>query len=254
MTDATAVQLQVSPLSVEGLQRLIACMPSEARAQLVGVPAALTGSLSAFLNGAMDEPSLARLASALGRIVVPWSAATSPEHPGLLRDEFEAAWHSDESLLCASLDPASADAAEWTIRSWIACADFSRSTHARSSMHAALQELRRVLGSDDAAALDADPARRGSPLRVQALLMAAVEGAREGRPQAVVGDLVLRAFDEMAAVTKQLRADGVHVDPFKGETLAQRAERARRYATHIRDALTETDMASLDEARLRQLR
>jgi hypothetical protein len=248
-------ELEAVPLSVEGLQRMIGRLPAEARAQLARAAAALPGSLSSFLDGAMDEPALARLASELGLVVGPWSAASSlVAQPALLRDELEAVWRSDESLLRASLDPSSADAAEWTIRSWITCVDLSRSDRARSSMHAALKELRRVLGSDDAAALDEGLARRGWTLRVQALLMAAIEGVREGRPQAVVGDLVLRAFDEMDAVTKQLRAAGLRVDPFEGETLAQRAERARRYAAHIRNALKATDMASFDEARLRQLR
>jgi hypothetical protein len=247
---AATAKLDASPLSVEGLQRLIGRLPAETRAQLAGVPAAMADALSAFLDGAMDEPSLARLASELGHIVTPWPAASEPvAHPALLRSELEAAWRSEASILRAAVEPATADAAEWTIRSWIACVDLSL-----SSMHVALNELRRVLGAGDAAALDAGSARRGSPLRVQALLMAAVEAVRRGSSQAVIADLVLRAFDEMETVLEQLRASGIHVDPFRGETLAERAVRTRRYAAHVRDALTDEDMRSLDEARLRQLR
>ena len=250
MAGTATARLEASSLSVEGMQRLIGRLPAEARAQLVGAPAAMAGALSAFLDGAMDEPALGRLTSELGRVVATWSAISASAEPSaLLRSELEAAWRSEASLLCSSLDPETADAAEWTIRSWSACVEQSL-----SSMHVAMNELRRALGSGDAEALDAGDARRGSPLCVQALLMAAVEAVRRGSPQVVIADLVLRAFDEMAAVLKQLRATGLHVDPFKGETLAARAARTRRYAEHIRSALTDEDMRSLDEARLRQLR
>jgi hypothetical protein len=58
----------------------------------------------------------------------------------------------------------------------------------------------------------------------------------------------------MQAVVEHARAIGLRIDPFKGETLAERAQRARRYAAHVRDALTQDDVRVLDEARLRRLR
>jgi hypothetical protein len=91
-------------------------------------------------------------------------------------------------------------------------------------------------------------------MRVQALIMAAIEGVRRGKPRDVVAGLVLRAFDEMHTVMDHMRAVGLHIDPFKGETLAERAERARRYAEHVRNALTEDDIRVIEESRLRQLR
>jgi hypothetical protein len=250
MVGAVITRLETGPLSVEGVRRLIDRLPAETRARLAWAPTELTSSVSSFLDGAMDDSSLSSLVSDLGRVIASiWPAVFSmAEHPELLRSELEAAWRSEASLLRSSLDPGAADAAEWTIRAWIAFVDLSLTL-----MGAAMEEFKRVLASDPAV-IDASATQRGSPLRVQALIMAAIEGVRRGKPQAVVAELVLRAFDEMHTVMEHAQAIGLHIDPFKGETLAERAERARRYAEHVRNALTEDDMRAFEESRLRRLR
>lgn len=250
MVGAVVTRLETGPLSVEGLQQLIDRLPAETRARLAWAPTELAGSLSSFLDGAMDEAALAALASDLGRVIASIGPAvlSIAAHPELLRSELEAAWRSESSLLRSSLDPGTADVAEWTVRAWVAFGDVSLAL-----MRTVVEEVKRALSSVDAA-LDDSLAQRGSPVRVQALMMAAIAGVRRGKPQALVGDLVLRAFEEMKSLMEQVRAAGLHIDPFKGETLAERAERARRYAGHVRGALTEDDMRAFDEARLRRLR
>ncbi|HWU88074.1 MAG TPA: hypothetical protein VN253_12395 [Kofleriaceae bacterium] len=271
---ATAFKkLEAGPLSVAGLQRLIDRLPAETRARLAWLPIELAASMSSFLDGPMDESSLRLLVRDLGRITTSfWPAMISVvEHPDLYRTELETAWRSDAGVLRTSLDPEVADTAEWTIRSWIALADlgltlmgaessFERASDARASLAdlglpltgAEMEEVKRVLAS--AVAVDESVAEHGSPLRVQALIMAAIEGVRRGKPRAVIADLVLRAFDEMSTVMEYMQTAGLHVDPFKGETLAERAERARRYADHVRNALTHDDLQTLEASRLRRLR
>lgn len=250
MVGAVTTRLETGPLSVEGVQRLLDRLPAETRARLAWAPTELTCSVSSFLDGAMDESSLALLVSDLGRVIASiWPAVFSmAEHPELLRSELEAAWRSESVLLRSALDPGTADAAEWTIRSWIAFVDLSLTL-----MGAAMEEVKRVLGSV-AAAVGESVTQHGSPVRVQALMMAAIAGVRRGRPQTTVADLVLRAFEEMKVLMEQMQVAGLRIDPFKGETLAERAERIRRYARNVRDALTEDDLRAFDEARLRRLR
>lgn len=250
MAGAAGTRLETGPLSVEGLQRLIERLPAETRARLAWAPTELGGSVSSFLDGAMDEAALASLASDLGRVIASlWPAMFSAAgHPELFRSELEAAWRSEAALLRSSLDPGTADVAEWTVRSWIALGDLGLAL-----IGSAMEEVKRVISSVDLAS-DTSLAQRGSPLRVQALMMAAVAGVHRGGAQAVVADLVLRACEEMESLMEQMQAAGLHLDPFKGETLAERAARARRYAEHVRAALTEDDTRAIEEARLRSLR
>jgi hypothetical protein len=250
MTGAAGTRLETGPLSIEGLQRLVERLPAETRARLAWSPTELAGSVSSFLDGAMDEAALASLASDLGRVIASlWPAVFSAAgHPELFRSELETAWRSEAALLRSFLDPGTADVAEWTVRSWIALGDLGLAL-----IGSAMEEAKRVISSVDVAS-DAGLAQRGSPLRVQALMMAAVAGVRRGKPQVVVADLVLRACEEMESLMEQMQAAGLHLDPFKGETLVERAARARRYAEHVRAALTEDDTGAFEEARLRRLR
>lgn len=251
MAGVAGTRLDAGPLSVEGLQRLIDRLPAETRARLTWAPTDLAGAVASFLDGAKDEASLTSFASELGRVIAslgPALFSSAAAHLDLVRSELEAAWRSEAALLRSSLDPGTADVAEWTIRAWTAFGDLCLAL-----MGSAMDELKRVLSSVDLAS-DTSLAQRGSPLRVQALMMAAVAGVRRGGAPAVVADLVLRACEEMESLMEQMQAAGLHIDPFKGETLAERAERARRYAGHVRTALTEDDMRALDEARVRQLR
>jgi hypothetical protein len=259
MAGAAITRLDPDLLSVEGVQRWLDRLPAETRARVAWLPNQLTTAVASFLDGPRDEPSLSVLVTELRRLAASIEPAvvSMAEQPDLLRSELEADWRSDAALLRATLDPGApdaADAAEWTMRSYIALSDLSRSL-----IGAASEEIKGVIaaagGSSSAAEGAAEGVtRRGSSLRVRALIMAALEGAHRQVPQSVVADLVLRAFDEMALVLRSMHALGLRIDPFKGETLAERAQRTRRYAAHIRSVLTPDDMQALEASRLRQLR
>ena len=251
MAGAAITRLDPGLLSVEGVQRWLDRLPAETRARVAWLPNQLTTAVSSFLDGPRDEPSLSSLVTELRRLAASIEPAvvSMAEQPDLLRSELEADWRSDAALLRATLDPGApdaADAAEWTMRSYIALSDLSLSL-----IGAAGEEIKGALA---AAAGEQPVTRRGSLLRVRALIMAALEGARRQVPQDVIADLVLRAFDEMTLVLRTMQALGFRIDPFKGETLAERAQRTRRYAAHIRSVLTPDDMQALEASRLRQLR
>lgn len=260
MAGAAITRLDPGLLSVEGAQRWLDRLPAETRARVAWFPNQLTTAVASFLDGPRDEPSLSSLVTELRRLAASIEPAvvSMAEQPDLLRSELEADWRSDAALLRATLDPGApdaADAAEWTMRSYIALSDLSLAL-----MGAASEEIKGVIvasvadSSSAAEGAAEGVTRRGSSLRVRALIMAALEGAHRQMPQAVVAELVLRAFDEMSLVLRSMHALGLRIDPFKGETLAERAQRTRRYAAHIRSVLTPDDMQALEESRLRQLR
>jgi len=230
---------------VAGLQRLIEQLPADVRAQLAWSPAEIRSAFAAFLDGPQDDVALQLLVKELllqlRRIAFALSSLRS--HPELLRSELESAWRADAALLRDYVDAGAGDAAECAIRGWISFIDFSLTTM-RSG---AAQQLAADL---DDIGLD----RPGSPLRVQALIMAAAEMIRRTEPPDEVAELLYRAFDEMQMLLLIARAEGIHLDPFRGETLAERAIRTRRYAAHLRNSLTDEDMHTLEESRLRALR
>lgn len=166
-------------------------------------------------------------------------------HPDLLRSELEAAWRADATSLRERIPVLAADAVDWAFRAWGAFMDLSLSI-----MHAAHAELPGLIRESDDELLY----RPGSPLRVQALMMAAIEAARSGGSEAVVSDLVFRAFDETAMMLEQLQCLGIHLDPYRGETLAERGNRLGRYADYLRSELSESDMRELESSRMRTLR
>jgi hypothetical protein len=217
---------------------------------VVWLPTELTAAVTSFLDGPMDEPSLHSFLTALRRTTaaLPSITVSVAKHPELLRSELELSWRSEAGILSAALGSEAADAAEWAIRSWIAVMDLGLTV-----MDAVPDELKRFLLTS-VETFDESKAHHGPVLRTHALIMAAIEGVHRGKPQAVVADLVLRAFDEIQTVINRLHAFGVQINPFKGETLAERAGRARRYAEHVRNALSDDDSQALDEARLRRLR
>jgi hypothetical protein len=58
----------------------------------------------------------------------------------------------------------------------------------------------------------------------------------------------------MHALVAQTQSAGIRLDPFRGETLEERALRMRRYADHVRASLTDDDARTLEESRLHALR
>jgi len=232
-------------LPVADLQRLIDRLPAEDRAHLRWSATDATSALSSFLDGPKDESSLRTLVGALVRQfqAVRPGLGSLESYPELLRSELEEAWRADAATLRASVSHGAADAVDWTIRAWSSLIDLT------------LTMMRNWETQIRAAPLE-EPGLDlpGSPWRFQALIMAAIEAVRRGQPRGEVDELVLRAFDEILVVMSQLQAAGIRLDPFRGETMAERALRMQRYAEHLRHSLSEDDMRTLDEARVRSLR
>jgi len=232
-------------LPVADLQRLIDRLPAEDRAHLRWSATDATSALSSFLDGPKDESSLRTLVGALVRQfqAVRPVLGSLESYPELLRSELEEAWRADAATLRASVSHGAADAVDWTIRAWSSLIDLT------------LTMMRNWETQIRAAPLE-EPGLDlpGSPWRFQALIMAAIEAVRRGQPRGEVDELVLRAFDEILVVMSQLQAAGIRLDPFRGETMAERALRMQRYAEHLRHSLSEDDMRTLDEARVRSLR
>jgi hypothetical protein len=244
---AAHTTLEVGPLSVAGLQRLVDRMPAQVRAQLRWSPDSVVETFASFIDGPKDEAALRALVMELVRQLQQMAPTIDAlaSQPVLVRSELEAEWREDAALLRSHVDPGTGDAAEWTIRGWISLIDFSLTL-----MPNTVIKILPALAELD----DASLALPGSPLRVQALIMAAIEAARRGGAREIITELIDRAFNEMHAILLQTRMAGVQLDPFRGETPEERAARARRYAAHLRSALSDDDARLLDTSRLRTLR
>jgi hypothetical protein len=244
---AVHTALDVGPLSVAGLQRLVERMPAHVRAQFRWSPDSIVDTFALFIDGPKDEAALRALVIELVHQLHKMAPAIDAlaSHPVLVRSELEVDWRADAALLRSHVDPGTGDAADWTIRGWIALIDFSLTMMPNTVLKVlpALAELD-----------EASFALPGSPLRVQALIMAATETVRRGGAREIVTELIDRAFNEMHAILLQARMAGVQLDPFRGETPEERASRARRYAAHLRVALSDDDARVLDASRLRTLR
>lgn len=242
-----SARLDAGALSVAGLQRMVELLPAEARAQLAWSPTEIRAALSTFLGGPKDDATLQQLVAVLvsqfrliGSVTLSLMA-----HPDLLRSELEGMWRKDAVALRERISPLATDAADWVFRAWGAFMDLVFSV-----MHAMHTELAGMLGGSDDEILH----RPGYPLRAQALMMAATEAARGGGSEEVTSELVLRAFDETVLMLEQLQRFGIHLDPYRGETLAERGTRLSRYADYLRNELSEADMRVLEGSRMRTLR
>ncbi len=240
-------RIDAGALSVAGLQRLIDRLPAETRARMAWSPNEIRAALSSFVTGSKDEAALHELVAVLMNQFRVVSTAIVPfaSHPDLLRSELEEAWRADATALRERIPMPAADAADWVFRAWGAFMDLSLAI-----MHSARAELPGMIsGADDEILY-----HPGSPLRAQALMMSATEAARHGSSEEVVSDLVFRAFDETVLMLEQLKNLGIHLDPYRGETLAERGKRLSRYADYLRDELSESDMRELERSRMRTLR
>lgn len=241
-------RIDAGALSVAGLQRLIDRLPAETRARIVWSPNEIRSALQAFVAGPRDEVALRDLAVLLVRqfrLLSPEALGSLASHPDLYRSELEEAWRTDAITLREHISNVAAEAGDWVFRAWGAFMDLSLAV-----MHAAHAELPGIITDADDELLR----RPGSPLRAQALMMAAAEAARGGGSEDLVSDLVFRAFDETVMMLEKFQRLGIHLDPYRGETLAERAKRLSRYADHLRTELSESDMRVLESARMRTLR
>lgn len=244
--------IDAGPLSLAGLERLVDRLPAETRARLKWSPVEVRSALKTFLDSPKDDASLKQLVvviTAQFRAISPAIAALA-EQPELLRSELEEAWRADAAVLDKSVDAAAADAAAWVMQTWKAFMDWSLSM--MHSMRADLPKLLDEAGADPN--FEGAMSQAGAPFRAQGLMMAAIESARLALPSDVTSELVFRAFDEGVLMLQDFQRIGVRLDPFRGETLAERGERLRRYAEHLRGSMTDADTADLETSRLRSLR
>jgi hypothetical protein len=239
-------------LSVAGLERLVESLPATTRAQLKWSPVEIRSALATYLEGDKGEASIKKLANALTGEFRKLSAAiiSLADHAELFRSELEEVWRAEATSFAAAVEPDAADAADWVIHVWRAFFDY-----ALSAMQDARAELPKLLADANAdTEFEEFMSQPGSPLRAQALMMAASESVRLGLPRASTSELVFHAFDEAVLLLQNLHRVGIHVDPFRGETLAERGARVLRYASHLRSALSESDEKELEASRLRTLR
>lgn len=239
--------MEAGPISVAGLERLVDHLPADVRARLVWSPTETRNALRAFLESDKGNEALNKLVDI---IIRQWRAITPAvdaltEHPELFRSQLEATWRADSAALQNHLDEDAANAADWVMRVFRAFVDWSL---AKSVEHPKPAEAELDAGF---AAFVQMP---GSPTRVQALMMAAFEAAKSPLSDDVTSELVFRAFDETALLLRLVQSVGIHLDPFRDETPAERGARARRYAERFRAAMTVADSEVLEASRLRSLR
>ena len=246
VSDAARI-FEVPSLSVAGIQHLLLRLPAEQRASLAWAPVRLGSAMGTFLDGTLDETSFRELAASLATSMEAIEAVVLSlvfEEPELI--DSEESWALDLSELRAHVSEATADMAEWAAKAWMSC--LRRSV--RDMRTVGVDEVRKVLARKDERRFSA----LGSPMRVQAMLMAAIEASKRKKPEPIVIELIERAFDEATTLLQLLRASGIEVDPFDDETPAARSERALRYVDHLRHELTDEDMRVLEASRLEQLR
>jgi hypothetical protein len=88
----------------------------------------------------------------------------------------------------------------------------------------------------------------------QAILMAAVEGSKTGVSVGRAVELLNVSFLEFVKVRKELQRSQIWISPFPHETVAERREQLLVSVDRLRQALTETDWQTIDDARMGDLR
>jgi hypothetical protein len=166
---------------------------------------------------------------------------------GALRAEIEGHWRRKLPLLRDFLhDPAVADEAEWAFRAVGTMFDLVLTVDPEEFTAA-------VDGLEGAEAVDLAGDAAGL-LRAQVMLMAVLEAAERSEQHEAAAELAELAYDEAALGVAALARQGLRIDPFRGETAEERGARLLRYADHARACLTIADVASIEGARLRDLR
>lgn len=142
--------------------------------------------------------------------------------------------------------PAALDAAEWALRVVVGFMKWAF-TYGAASIDAAVK-----LGPE--AYDQALMSEAGSIIRAQVLVTALLDAADKQVPQQRAVELAEAAYREATHATVALSKEGVHIHPFIDETPAERGARAIRYASRVRDALSDEDVRTLVGARLGPLR
>lgn len=245
---SSAASYDAPPLSLEGLQLLVATLSAEQRARLKWGPHETAEAVRAFLAAPHDESRLKELMLSLERtmeFVMPLVLDGLAAQPERFHAALEDSWHKDLETLAQQVDHITYDFADWSIRVLAgamraALADMSRAPR---------DEVVRILATRPEARLT-DPAH---PLRLQALLLAAVEAAKRGlSAQATV--IAENAFDHAAALLSFVHAADAPIFPFEKEAQGTRSARVLRYLDDLREVATPDELDLLEATRLRQLR
>jgi hypothetical protein len=228
-------------VSVRGLEELCSRLSSEERATLRWSPTTLRSALGELLHGDLNDAAIEQAAQVLTGVMFDLAPMLESHltRVGALRSEFQTLWSSDVALLKRVLGEAAADSAEWALRAWAAVVEASMSGAVDVALPRFATEVEQLINAK---------------LYVQTLIMAVLEGARDGAPLARLEELAYRAYDLAQLMMERAARAGLSLDPFRGETAAERGARIRRYARHVRAVLTDDDVRDLTSARLGSLR
>jgi hypothetical protein len=224
-------------VSLTGLQQWLDALPAEDRARIAWAPTEFQQALDTFLGSSMSSSDIDALARAYLTLFLPMVQASLDAafaNFASRQPQLEATARADVELLKERATRGGADVAEYVIRASVA-------------LFAALSTL---YGAPSVETLDkvrvAAVTQPPGPLVVmRALTLAAIEAARRGDSAHKISSIIFHAFDVQRVVIGQLAAAGTVVQPFKGESRAQRLERLERYAQHVRAITTDDDWAAM---------
>lgn len=228
-------------MSVTGLEELCDRLSPEERAKIRWSPTALRDALGELLRGDLDGAAIERAAQVLADVMFDLAPVLErrPSSVGVLRGELETLWASDVALLRRTLGEPAADAAEWALRAWAAVVESSMAGDVEAALLRVANEVEQLVNAK---------------LYVQTLIMTVLHGARHGGPVSRLEELAFRAYDVAQLMMECARRAGLALDPFAGETPAERGARIRRYARHLRSTLTADDVRELASASMGPLR
>jgi hypothetical protein len=232
--------LSAGPLSVRALEDLCEHLTAEERAKLRWSPHQVRDAVLRFVEQP-DDQALERAAHTVAEMMMDLAPLFLRRlgRMELFRAEFDVAWRADLERIRSYLPPASADAAEWATRAWVGIVEDALSSYPQ----------------DFSLTTVSNPTAEMLPfVLLQTLLIAITESIQRGKGKESVGALAFRAYETAKHLVALLRRSGLNVEPFRGESPEDRVARMRRYAEHVRASMTDDDIATLDAARLGELR
>lgn len=246
---AVSTPLVASAASGLDIEKVLARLPAEARAQLAWARKPIDDGLRDLRTGELTDEKVAQASSAVMPAVMAIAAASWPALTTNL-DEYRAALMQDlkveQDRLSAFVET---DDARDTL-DWIA--GTLRALYSRTWS----PELPRELGKIDETlwrSVEAEPALQPFWCGFISLMAAATE-AKHGTDKQRARDLLDVSFLSLVEFRRVARKEGLSFSPFPFETTEERRERLQYYAGRLRASLTDDDAATLDAARLGDLR
>lgn len=225
--------------SLRAMEDEIAALPAVDRAALSWAVPKVRSVIDAYLASDLtrraERELVVSLAGALADL--PYSGDKHQIATALRLDH-------DATLMRDRFSGPTGDSVEWALRTWAAFATYLGTVELPDPRAVAAEPMERSawLASD------------ACPLRLQGLLLAFSEATIQSRPAALLAEIADAAYDAAQALLAALRAVGVVLDPFAGESKSERGARARRYLVSMRGLFTESDVQVLEASRLRSLR